>query len=234
MLAASTGAGADEADAKRLLKGMSDYLSAQNSLSVTFDSDLEVVTRDEQRLALLASGAMTLNRPDKVHATRTGGFADVEILFDGKTLTILAKNANVYAQADAAGPIANLIGELRDKYQTPVPASDLLLSNAYDVLVEDVVDIKDLGSGVIGGMECDHLAFRTEEVDWQIWIAQGDRPYPCRYTITSKQVTGGPQYSVQFRDWKAGDEVAAADFSFNNPTNAKKVEMNDIAEARMG
>ena len=53
----------------------------------------------------------------------------------------------------------------------------------------DVTDVKDLGSGVIGGKECDHLAFRAKDTDWQIWIAQGDEPYPCRYVITSKGST---------------------------------------------
>ena len=59
--------------------------------------------------------------------------------------------------------------------------------------MEGVVDGKDLGSGVIDGVECDSLAFRTEEVDWQIWIAHGDRPYPCRFVITTKQLTNRPQ-----------------------------------------
>ena len=43
----------------------------------------------------------------------------------------------------------------------------------------DVTDVKDLGSGVIGGVECDHLAFRAKDTDWQIWIAQGEEPIPA-------------------------------------------------------
>ena len=93
-----------------------------------------------------------------------------------------------------------------------------------------VINVKDLGSGVIGGVECDHLAFRTKEVDWQIWIAQGPRPYPCRYVITSKLVANGPQYSVRIRDWKTGNDVAPDDFSFKNSTNTKKVEMKDLRD----
>ena len=73
----------------------------------------------------------------------------------------------------------------------------------------DVTDVKDLGSGVIGGMECDHLAFRKMDVDWQIWIAQGSRPYPCRYDIATKVVAGSPEYSIQIRDWKTGSDVAS-------------------------
>ncbi|MGO7718800.1 hypothetical protein ACC706_36400, partial [Rhizobium johnstonii] len=34
----------------------------------------------------------------------------------------------------------------------PVPGADLLMSNVYEELMRDVVDVKDLGSGVIGGI----------------------------------------------------------------------------------
>ena len=114
------------------------------------------------------------------------------------------------------------------KNKRPLPAADLISSNAYDQLMADVTDVKDLGSGVIGGVECDYLAFRKKAVDWQIWIAHGDHPYPCRYVITSKDVPHSPQYSIQIKDWKTGNDVAADDFRFKNPTNAKKVALKDL------
>ena len=221
---------ADEADAKRLLKAMSDYIAAQKTISFGFDTNLEVVTKDHQKLLLASSGTINLSRPDKIRATRAGGFANVETIFDGKTLTVVGKNANLYTQIDVPGTLDHLIDELRTTYHRPVPGADLLMSNVYDELMPDVTDAKDLGSGVIGGVECDHLAFREKEVDWQIWIAQGAHPYPCRYVITSKQVEGGPQYSVQISDWKAGSEVAADDFAFRNETGARQIDMNDIGD----
>jgi hypothetical protein len=225
-----TAARADEAAAKSLLKAMSDYLAAQKAISFSYDSNLEIVTKDKQKFALASSGTVILDRPDKARVTRHGGFADIEAVFDGKTLTLLGKNTNLYAQVDVPGTIDHLIDELRDKYHRPVPGADLLLSNVYEQLTPPVTNVKDLGSGVIGGVECDHLAFRTEEVDWQIWIAQGTRPYPCRYVITSKLVADGPQYSIQIRDWKTGDEVARDDFSFKNTMNAKKIELEDVPD----
>ena len=155
---------------------MSDYLAAQTAISFDYNATLEVVTNDGQKLALASSGTVTLNRPDKIRATRSGGFVDAETLFDGKTLTLLGKNAKKYAQVDVPGTIDHLIDELKDKYDRPLPAADLLISNSYAVLMEDVYNSKDLGSGVINGTECDFLAFRKDEVDFQIWIAQGDRP----------------------------------------------------------
>src|SRR4051812_24457263 len=136
----------------------------------------------------------------------------------------------VNGYVDIPGTLDHLVDELRDKYQRPVPGADLLMSNVYDVLMADVVDVKDLGSGVIGGTECDHLAFRDKDVDWQIWIAQGASPYPCRYVITAKEVDQGPQYSVQVRDWKTGSDVAADDFGFKNTTNANKVEAKELTD----
>jgi hypothetical protein len=93
-----------------------------------------------------------------------------------------------------------------------------------------VTDTKDLGSGVIHGVECNHLAFRTADVDWQIWIATGDKPYPCRYVITTTQVTGLPQYTLDVRDWKTGSEVAADDFAFKAPADAKKIDLSKLAD----
>ena len=183
-----SGARADEADAKNLLKAMSDYMAAQKVISFQFDTNLEIVTKDKQKLALASSGTVTLNRPDKIRATRTGGFADVELLFDGKTLTLLGKTANLYGQVEVPGTIDHLIDELRDKHGRPVPGADLLLSNVYDKLMPAVVNVKDLGSGVIGGVECDHLAFRTKEVDWQIWIAQGSVPIPAAMSSPARKL----------------------------------------------
>jgi hypothetical protein len=221
---------ADEADAKALLKAMSDYLSAQKAISFAYDTNLEVVTPEHQKILLASSGKIELGRPDKIRVTRTGGFANVEMTFDGKTVTLLGKDANLYAQADVPGTIDHLIDELRDKLHRPVPGADLLLPDPYGELMRDVVDIKDLGSGVVGGVECDHLAFRAKEVDWQIWIAQGDQPYPCKYVITAKKVDQGPQYSLQISDWKTGTSVVAEDYGFKNTTAAEKVDLTKLKD----
>ncbi|NUT76959.1 DUF2092 domain-containing protein [Pseudomonas sp. C1C7] len=222
---------ADEAYARNLIKNMSEYMSTQKSISFNYDAIREVVTKDQQRLALAGSGTVVINRPDKIRSTRSSGFADIEMVFDGKTLTLLGKAKNIYSQVEVPGTLDNLLDVLRDKYNRPLPGADLFMSNPQEQLMAGVNNIKDLGSGVIGGVECDHLAFRKKEVDWQIWIAQGDRPYPCRYSITSKLISGSPQYSIQLSDWKSGDLVAADDFAFKNVTDAKKIELKDLPNA---
>ncbi len=99
----------------------------------------------------------------------------------------------------------------------------------YDRLMEGVTNVKDLGSGVIGGVECDFLAFQAGEIDWQIWIAHGDRPYPCKYIVTSKDIAGGPQYSIQFNNWMTGSDAETGEFVFENATSATQIEAADLA-----
>ena len=96
----------------------------------------------------------------------------------------------------------------------------------------NVTDIKDLGSGIIGGKECDHLAFRAKDTDWQIWIAQGKEPYPCRYVITSKGVDQAPQFTMEIRDWKTGAAASGGDFTFTPPAGAKRMEAGDLKALR--
>ncbi len=38
----------------------------------------------------------------------------------------------------------------------------------------------------MNGIECHHLAFRAEKVDWQVWVQAGDTPLPMKYLIISK------------------------------------------------
>ena len=220
----------DSPEAKKLLKGMSDYLATQKAMSFAYDATLQAVTNTDQKLGLASSGTVILSRPDKLHTTRSGGFVDVESLFDGTTLTLLGKNVNKYTQVESPGTVDQLIDELQEKYGLPLPAADLLMTNSYDALMEGVYDSKDLGSGVINGAECDSLAFRKDDVDFQIWIAQGEQPHPCRMVITSRTIKGSPEYSVQVRDWKSGDGVTLGDFTFQPPPNAEKIDVKDLKQ----
>jgi hypothetical protein len=215
-------------NAKARLKAMSDYLAAQKAISLGYDTVFEVVTNEHQKLQIATSGTMLLNRPDKIRAIRKTGFSDTETVFDGKTLSILGKVQNAYVQTEVPGTIDTLIDQLRDRFHRQLPGADLLLQNVYGELMADVTDVKDLGSGIIGGTECDHFAFRAKETDWQIWIAQGANPYPCRYVITSKDVDQAPQFTMVVRDWKAGAGVAGDDFAFNPPAGAKKLDAKDL------
>jgi hypothetical protein len=228
ILSSVSTASADDAQARVLLKEMSNYLAAQKSISFDYDSSVEAVSAGFQKFTFTSSGAVRLDRPDKIRVTRKGGFADVEMVFDGKTLTALGKNKGIFAKVEAPGSIDTLIDDVRLNSGFSAPGADLLFSNVYDELMPDVTEVTDLGTGVVRGVTCNHLAFRTEQVDWQIWIAEGAKPYPCKYVVTSKLIVQAPQTNVEISGWKTGPDVAADDFAFKNSIGAKEVKIEDL------
>jgi hypothetical protein len=217
-------------DAGKILKAMTDYVTSQKNISVTYDTDIEVITNDLQKIQFASSGQMLLSRPDKIRVSRMGGYAEVDLVFDGKTLSVLGKNLKAFAQTDSAGSVDKLVGRLRNEFGIAMPGADLVLSSVYDELMTDVIDAKHIGRGVIDGVECDHLAFRGTDVDWQLWVEVGDRPIPRKYVITSKAVTSGPQYTLRIKDWKTDAPVAADAFAFKPPADAKKVEFSALSD----
>jgi hypothetical protein len=119
-----------------------------------------------------------------------------------------------------------MIDSLR-KHGAELPAADLLLSNVYDTVMPDVVSAKHVGEGVVGGVECEHLAFRQADVDWQLWVEKGAKPIPRKLVITSKAVTGAPEYTVLIRDWKTDAPADDAAFTFSAPSGSQKLEPDE-------
>ena len=213
-------------DAAKFLKAMTDYTAAQKSISASFDSDIEVVTPELEKIQFTSSGKLQLTRPDKLRISRTGGYTDVQLVYDGKTVSIYGNNAKAYAQTDLAGTIDQLVDVIQAKSGAAMPGTDLLLSNAYDELMSNVILASHIGQGVIDGVECEHLAFRGVDTDWQIWIESGARPVPRKYVITSKTVAGAPQYTLRIKDWKT-DAISEADaFVFKPPPGVTKVDLD--------
>ena len=119
---------------------MSDYVGSQKTIELTFDSDIEIITPELEKIQFTNSGKAVLSRPDKLRAHRVGGYSDVELFFNGKTVSIFGKSANAYARFNMAGTVDQLIEALRSGHGVALPGADLMLSNSYEVLVADVME----------------------------------------------------------------------------------------------
>lgn len=230
LLAEAPLAQADENDPRKILKAMTDYVSSQASISAAVDTDIEVITPELQKIQFASSSKLLLSRPNKFRFSRLGGYADVDLVFDGKSVTLHGRHNNVVAQLDAPGTTDQLIDRLRAELSIEAPGADLLLTNAYDALSSGVLDAKYIGEGVVGGVGCDHLAFRNEETDWQIWVERGAKRIPRKYVITSKTVTGAPQYTLVIRDWQTDVAFEPSDFALSPPADAKKLPISEITD----
>ncbi|MCJ9699494.1 DUF2092 domain-containing protein [Bradyrhizobium sp. SHOUNA76] len=100
-------------DPAKFLKSTTDYLGAQNTLSAAFDSDIEVITPELQKIQFASSGQLKLSRPDKLRVRRTGGYANIELIYDGKAVSLYGNDAKSYIQAEAPGTVDQMIATMQ-------------------------------------------------------------------------------------------------------------------------
>ena len=75
-------------DANKILVAMTDNLKSLTNLSADYDADHEVIDKTGQKLQYSASGTMALSRGKGLRLTRKGPYADVEVISDGKTISL--------------------------------------------------------------------------------------------------------------------------------------------------
>jgi hypothetical protein len=87
-------------------------------------------------------------------------------------------------------------------------------------MIKDVKLAAVVGKSVIGGVKCDHLLFSRPGVDFQVWIAEGKRPLPCKYVVTEMDTPERLSVSTVFANWKTDADVDDAQFKFTPPKGA--------------
>lgn len=212
-------------DAARILKRMTDYISGMQRFSLHTVTMLEEVLESGQKIQHDLSATMVIQRPNKLQAKQTGFRFDQKFFYDGKTLTIYNEQDNYYASVAAPDNIDALLHFARDELDIVPPTGDIVFTNAFDLLTASVTSGWVVGKAVVDGVECDHLAFTGPLVDWQIWIADGERPLPYKYVLTTNDDPAYPEYIVLMSDWDVSPEVNDAMFEFTPPRDAKETEL---------
>ena len=214
-----------EPEAAQVLRQMSDYLGSLKSFSFRAENTVDMVMPSGQKLQAGGNVDVAIQRPNRFRVNRKGDIGDQEFYFDGKTLTLYGKLVNYYATMTASQTIDidTALEFAREDVGVVAPASDLFYQNAYQGLMEDVASGTYVGTSTVGGVEVHHLAFRGSEVDWQIWIETGDKPLPRKYLITSKWITGAPQFTAVFSNWNMSAKLEDALFKFSPPPGAEEI-----------
>jgi hypothetical protein len=213
-----------DARADQILLQMSDFLSGLKQFSVQTENSLEVILQSGQKIQYDNPAQLLMQRPDKLMASRAGDIIDQELYYNGKTLTIYDKASKYYATVEAPPTIDETIDYARNYLDLYAPGGDLIFSDSYNILTEDVVSGIYVGQSVVNGIMCHHLAFRNSEVDWQIWIDTGDKPLPRKFIVTTKWMTGAPQFTMVTRNWDLSPKIAKNSFTFVPPADAKQID----------
>ncbi len=187
-LPSSAQPGEVEAEATQLLRRSTDYLAAMKQFRIDTDATIEAVLPGGQKLQYGQRVAITVQRPNRLRAERIGELINQTFYYDGKALSVNLPDLKYYAMADAPATLETMLDFARDKLQIIAPGADLIYKDAFERLTQGLTSAFVVGKSVVGGVRCDHIAFRNAEVDWQIWIEEGAKPLPRKFVVTSKRV----------------------------------------------
>ena len=225
MIAPKTPAQATGVDpaAVEILQRMTKYVSILEQFSVHTENTLEDRLESGQRIDINVSANVVVSRPNKLRAERVGELINQVFYYDGVSLTLFKPADGVYATQPAPGTIEELLDYVREGLGMDIPVSDLVYRNAFAILMENVHTAAVMGKAVIGGVTCHHLAFSRPDVDFQVWVADGNQPLPCKYVVTDTSTPEMISTVSMMSNWNVAPAVTDTDFKFVAPKEAKPI-----------
>jgi hypothetical protein len=211
-------------DAMAIIKRMAEFLAAAPALSVTVRAGYDVVQESGQKVEFGDLVTYTLKRPDRfrVDGQKSSGEKGF-ILFDGKEIIAMGAGAKVYAATSKPGTIQEAVPYMVSTLELEIPLALLFVGSSGPDMLEGVESADYVETDFLMGLPCDHIAARTETVDFQLWISQGDKPLPQRIVLTYKDEPGEPQFRGQFLEWNLKPDVSDSVFAFTPPPGVERI-----------
>ncbi len=210
--------------AKQILRQMSDFLSSASQFSFRAEVTEEEVFESGSKIQVNSLVEIAMKRPGRFWADVRDEHNHRRVFYDGTSITVQTVPANVYATAPAPAQIDATLDLVADEYGVTVPMADLLYSNPYEILVEQIDGALYAGKHRVNGEPLHHLAFTQENIDWQIWVEDGRRMVPRKFVITYKNEPGAPQYTAFLSDWDFSPHLPEQLFQFDKPLEASQID----------
>ena len=219
-----------EARALEVMRAMSGYLGGLETVSVQVESTLDEVPSFGPTVQHEGVAEALIQRPNRFAiSSNKGSGTGRALVYDGEAVTLYNERENVYAVIEGvSGTIDEVLTHLLTVFDITAPLHDLAFNDPFGSMMSGVVEGIYVGESLMQGSLYHHLAFSQEDVDWQVWIATGDRPLPAKMVVTYKRLAGGPQF-MGWMKWDTSPKVDDASFAPTPPTGATKI---DIIPAR--
>ncbi len=234
LLSAARAVGAEripiEPRAESLLKAALGRIAAAQNISFRAEVANDKPLPSGARIQYSGVISVLARRPNGLRITFDGEQRRTQSWYDGKTFTLLSTDGNAYASCAAPDRLEALFPTLRDKLGFVPPLSMLLRENLVQESLERARTGYVVGRAMIRGVATEHLAFRGERVDWQLWVAAEGEPLIRRLVITYREEGGIPQYAADFTEWDFNARLADADFAFSPPAGAVFCEFQPLVK----
>ena len=223
---APTATGIDS-DAIAALNKMGNYLRTLKAFQVRAATSAEDVFDSGQKFEYDSVVELLAEKPNHLRVETSSDSQHRLFLYDGKEFTLWGERVNYYATVPAPPTIAELVDQLKEKFDIETPLADLFYWGTERSSVAEITVAMDLGPSEVQGTTCEQYVFRQPGLDWQIWIQQGDFPLPRKLILTTLTDEARPQHSSVLT-WNLAPSFNDAAFKFDPPPGAQRIVMAEI------
>lgn len=212
------------------LKNTMQGLSSGKLLSATVEYGYDVVQKNGQKIEYGGTRSVIYDRPTRMrieNKARDG--VEHVITYDGNNLVFTTPKLNFYSLKPIKGNIADALQFLDDEMGVPMPMTNFFAVNSGPSAFSDITGAEFVDKSIIEGVVCDHLALRTKDVDYQVWIAENDTSFPYRYVITYKNEPGQPQFWAQFKNWNTSPYISERQFTYQPNKQSRRIAFESDA-----
>jgi len=204
---------------------MAKFLGQNDRFTVSIKIGYDVLQANGQKIEFGEVRELAVQRPNRARILETAGHKGRDMmLFDGKFITMFNGETGYYAKAPQPGDIdATVVNFVRD-LQMRLPLAPMLMTTFDQELQRRVQRVDYVELTDVLGVPAHHIAARTANVDFQVWIADNEkRPLPLRIVLTYPSAEGQPQFRADFSKWNLSPRFNKATFEFKPPANAKQI-----------
>lgn len=216
-----------EPEAVTALRQMGSYLRSLKAFQVEAVTSEEDVLEDGQKVQFTSTTDMVARMPDRLRVDVDGDRRDRLFVYDGKSVTMLARKVNLYVTVPAPSTIGATFDMMDEKYDLQLPLEDLFRWGGPQSKDDDITSAMVIGPSEVGGVTCGHYAFRQQGIDWQVWIQLGDYPLPRKLVITTTTDEARPQYQATFT-WNLAPSFNDDAFTFVAPAGAGRATIAEV------
>ncbi|TXL71106.1 DUF2092 domain-containing protein [Vineibacter terrae] len=210
------------------LRRMGEHLVSLRSFEIQTTISIEYVLENNQKILIGGTSHYRVRRPDRLRVDLTTDTLDRVFQYDGKQLVVTAPKEKFFARLDAKPTVRETLSWVAQTFGVEVPLADLFDWGTPDAPEGDIREGFRIGKALVGGVECDHWAFRGADVDWEVWIRAGDSPLPLKLSIVTTADTVRPRYEAVL-SWSEAVEFPDDIFVHAPIADAKRIEFLPIA-----
>jgi hypothetical protein len=173
-----------------------------------------------------------LQRPDELAIDYQSDLGGKQLWYQGDTLTIFDQPRRMYATLTVPDSIDAMLDRVAEMHNLTLPLSTLAYGDPCLRIRKQIIFGGYIGVNDVNGVECDHLAFSSRTIDFQLWLDRSKKPLPRKIVINYRTEPGSPEYIAVLSDWKFPKQIPESRFNPQFPKDAKRIEFLKVKEPR--